>query len=176
MKSNVIKVNTLGKGFAEAKQEAQKAAVYENLKPAQALRLQLITEEMLSLISSVTHETEFAFWVETEMPVFHLYISADTIMDAEKRAELLSTSSSGKNAAAKTFLGHLRDLFEQAMTAEPNHSLDIPDDLLNDLPNHPIADQEWDGMERSVLRSLVDDVQINIVGRSVEMKVVKRFD
>ena len=62
------------------------------------------------------------------------------------------------------------------MTADVDRSAnDIPMDVLNDLPNHPIEDPEWDGYERSVLRKVADNVKIAIRGGVVDMTVSKVF-
>ena len=95
----------------------------------------------------------------------------------EKRAQLLGSSTSGKNEAAKSFLGYLRDSFEQAIASEPDHSSDLPDDVLDDLYNHTIecTDKEWDEYEQSTLRRLANTITISIRGKNVDMTVVKTF-
>ena len=176
MKSDVILIDNAGKGFENAVAETRKAAEYRNLSGKDVLHLELMTEEMLSLARSVTGEMQASFWLETEGKQFDLHLTTKTVMDREKRALLISSATSRKNEAAKTFLGYLRNAFEEAMAADVDHSdNEIPMDVLDDLPNHPIESLEWDGYERSVLRKVADTVKIAIRGGVVDMTVSKVF-
>ena len=176
MKSNTILINSALRDFEDAVKETKKVAQYENLGKKEAIQLELITEEMMSLILSLTGETIVSFWIESEGKKFTLHLSTKTVMDREKRSLLISASSSRTNEAAKTFLGRLRDMFEEAMASEADDSFDnLPEDLLQDLANHPIEDPDWDGYERSVLRRTADDVKISIRGGVVDMTVTKNF-
>ena len=177
MKSNVINIDNRGNGFEKTMEEARKVAVYEELSQKDSLHLQLCAEEMLSLVRSVTGELKASFWIESEGKTFCLNLSTQTVLDREKRAQLLASSTSGKNEAAKSFLGKLRDLFEQALTAETNHNSDLPDEVLDDLANHTIecADPEWDEYEQSTLRKLARTIKIGIRGGHVDMTVITSF-
>ena len=175
MKSDIILIDNQGKGFTEALKETKKVASYTGLEPKLTTRLQLMTEEMLSLARSVTGEMQASFWIENEGSQFDLHMATKTIMDKEKRYNLLSTASSRKNEAAKGFLGKLRDKLEEAMAAEVDHEEEIPMDIIEDLAYHPIEDPEWDGYERSVLRRLADTIKIAIRGGQVEIIVSKNF-
>ena len=176
MKSDVIVIDNSGKGFENAVAETRKVAEYQELNGKDVLHLELMTEEMLSLVRSVTGEMQASFWIETEGTHYDLHLTTKTVMDKEKRYLLISSASSRKNEAAKTFLGYLRNAFEEAMAAEVDHSYnDLPQDILNDLANHPIEDPEWDGYERSVLRKVADNVKIAIRGGVVDMTVSKDF-
>ena len=96
-------------------------------------------------------------------------------MDKEKRELLISASSSRKNEAATTFLGMLRDAFEQAMLSDTDKTLyELPDDVAADLVGRYIDSPEWDGYEQSILRRLVDDIKISIKGGVVTMTVIKQ--
>ncbi len=178
MRSDVIKIDNVGNGFEKAMAETKKAAAYRRLSGRDALHLELMTEEMLSLVRSVTGEMQASFWIETEGAHYDLHLTTKTVMDKEKRYQLLSSASSRKNEAAKTFLGYLRNAFEEAMAAEVDHSSnDLPEEIMKDLANHPIEadDPEWDGYERSVLRKVADNVKIAIRGGVVDMTVSKQF-
>ena len=45
-----------------------------------------------------------------------------------------------------------------------------------DLGNRAIADSEWDGYERSVLRKLADNIKVGIRGGLVDMTVVRNLE
>ncbi|MBR6029269.1 MAG: hypothetical protein IKP40_09265 [Clostridia bacterium] len=177
MKSNIIRIDNMGKGFHKAIAETRKVCVYNELDHRSALRLQLCAEEQLSLARSVTREMDASFWIETEGPEYTLHMSTNTDIDKEKRSMLLKTASSGKNEAANSFIGKLRDLFETAIDAEPNYNSDLPSDVLEDLANRTIqcSDAEWNGYEQSTLKRLADTIKISIIGNVVEVTVIKTF-
>ena len=177
MKSNVIIIDNQGNGFDKALEESRKVAVYEDLTHKESLHLQLCAEEMLSLARSVTGEMQASFWIEAKDRAFDLHMTTKTVLDKEKRSLLLGAATSGKNEVAKSFLGSLRDAFEHAMAADVDHSSDLPEELVNDLPNHVIEcmDPEWDKYEQSTLKRLADTIRISIRGNDVDMTVSKRF-
>ena len=175
MKSDMIRIDNQSNGFERAIEETNRVASYQGLNPKETLRLQVIAEEMLSLARSVTGEMEASFWIEGEGKAFNLHLTTRTVMDKDKRYQLLSSATSRKNEAAKGLLGKLRNAFEEAMAAEVDHSDEIPDELIRDMVYQSIDDPEWDGYERSVLRSLADEVKIGIRGGTVDMIVSKRF-
>ena len=176
MKTDVIEINSQGTGFENAVSATQKAAAYNGLTEKETIQLLLCSEEMLSLIRSVTGETNASFWLESEGKKYTLHLTTKTVMDKDKRAQLLWSASSGKNEAAKGFLGMLRNALEEAMTSDVDRSCyDLPADLAADLAYHTVEEQEWNGYERSVLRRMANDIKIGIRGGVVEMIVVKDF-
>lgn len=175
MKSNVIHIDNRGNGFENAVKETRKAAKYNELSAKDSLCLELCAEEILSLARSVTGEMEATFWLENEGNHYALHLSTQTVMDREKRDELIASATSRKNEAANTFLGRIRDAFEDRIVADVSYDDVIPDEVLDDLPNHPIENRDWDGYERSVLKKVSDQVKIGIRGGRVEMTVLKSF-
>ncbi len=85
MKSDVILIDNQGKGFDDAVQQTKKVAEFRGISPKDATRLQLMTEEMLSMARSVTGEMVASFWIESEDTAFELHMTTKTIMDREKR-------------------------------------------------------------------------------------------
>ena len=174
MKSDVITINNRGKGFKEAVEATKKIADFQGLGKKDSLQLQLCAEEMLSMARSITGEVSAAYWVDGENNKFNLNMTTETVMDKEKRELLISASSSRKNEAAGTFLGMLRDAFEQAMLSDSDKTCyQLPDDVAADVVGRYIDSPEWDGYEQSILRRLVDDIKISIKGGVVTMAVTK---
>ena len=177
MKSDIIHIDNRGVGFEEALAETEKVARFRGLGEKEARRLRICAEEMLGLARSVTGEMEADFWLENESRRFDLHMSTKTVMDKEKRYHLLSSASSRKNEAANSFLGKLRDAFEEAMLAEADHSRDeLPDEVEKDVCCYYLDDPEWDRYEQSILRKLADEIKISIRGRTVDMTVIKSFE
>ena len=174
MKSDIIRIDNSGNGFQDALAQTTKTAQFRNLTHKETLQLRLCAEEMLSLARSVTGEMQATFWLESEGRKFDMHLSTKTVMDKEKRDNLIASATSRKNEAATTFLGKLRDAFEKAMVSEVDYN--IPEDAIDDLANHPIVIPEWDEYEQSILRRAADDVKIAIRGGRVEMTVAKSFE
>ena len=174
MRSDIVKIDNNGKGFQLATDQAKKVAVFKGLGEMDAIQLQVLTEEMLSLARSIAGEVNASFWIEFESSEAKLHLTAKAVLDKEKRAELIQTATTRKNEAAKTFLGRVRDMFEEAMTTDPEH-YQPSDDILNDLPHGIYEEPEWDGYERSILRNLADDIKIGIQGETVDITVSKYF-
>ena len=173
MRSDIINIDNCGNGYQDALDQTAKAAQFRDLSHKEALRLRICAEEMLSLARSVTGELQACFWLESEGKKFDLHLSTKTVMDKEKRENLIASATSHRNEAANSFLGKLRDAFEAAMVSEQDNS--IPEEALDDLVNHPIEIPEWDEYEQSILRNAADTVKIAIRGGFVDMTVSKNF-
>ena len=174
MKSDIIKIDNSGNGFQDALAQTTKTAQFRNLTHKETLQLRLCAEEMLSLARSVTGEMQATFWLESEGRKFDMHLSTKTVMDKEKRDNLIASATSRKNEAATTFLGKLRDAFEKAMVSEVDYN--IPEDAIDDLANHPIVIPDWDEYEQSILREVADEVKIAVRGDMVDMTIAKSFE
>lgn len=174
MKSEIITIDNRENGFSDAVKEAQKVAEYTGMNQKDSLRLQLCTEEVLSLVRSITGEIKASFWIESDGPQYNLHVSTKTGMDMEKRNLLLSVATSRQNEAAKSFLGMLRDIFEETMVVEVKQNNQYVYDGQNE---HTIvcSDPEWDGYEHSTLKKLADTIKVSIRGGTVELTVSKKF-
>jgi len=114
MKSDIIQIDNQGIGFQAALEQTALTARFRALDNRESLRLRLLTEEMLGMLREITGETEAKFWVESEGKQFELHLLAHPIITGRMREELLSVSSTGRNAAAVGVMGKLRDIFERA--------------------------------------------------------------
>ena len=117
MKSNIIPVTNSGEGMSAALEEATASANYRGLSRKETLRLHFLSEEMLGMLKEITGQTEAKFWVESEEKQFELHLLAHPTVTGRMREELLSVSSTGKNAAAVGVMGKIRDIFERAFDA-----------------------------------------------------------
>ena len=174
MKSDVISITNHGDGFEQALEETRKVSAYKGLGQKDSLHMTLFTEEMLSMARIVSGDMTAYFWIETEGNTFDLHMTTNTTLDKTKRAQLLDAATSRQNEAANSFLGKIRDAFEQAMASETSYN-DVPYDVLPDIVGRDIADPEWDEFECSILRKLADNVKVSIRGNVVDMTVRKSF-
>ena len=174
MKSDVIMITNRGEGFERARQEAKKVSVYKELNEKESLRMLLCTEEMLSIASIIDMELDASFWVEGEGKNVELHLTTNADLDALTRAQLINAATSRKNEAANSFIGKIRDVFEQAIASErPANELSY--ETLTDIQGRDIQDPEWDQYECSVLHKLADNLKISIRGSVVELIVSKSF-
>ena len=200
MKTDMITVSSRGSRMEAALEQADKVAAYKGLSGKNALHLRLLTEEMMGLMRSVTGETEGLFWIEDEDNEYRLHLQVRTRLSGEKRDQLLSVSSTGKNESAKGFMGRLRDFFDWGSYEEfemYSSPLLMPDMLehssspMLDLEwsmrryenmlstrleqNDPAVREAWDELEKSVVKNVADDVRVSICGGSVEMTILKKL-
>ena len=112
MKTDVIFVSGGGKNLEIALSQADKAAQYKALSPKSSLCLKLLTEETISLMRALAGTAKGEFWIEDRDGMYEIHLRVDTQIDEEKRMKLLSASSSGKNEAARGFMGKIRSFFD----------------------------------------------------------------
>ena len=198
MKSDVIHVTSTGTGTQEALAQADASASFKGLDKKQTMHLRLLTEEMMSLVTELTGEKEADFWIETDKKGFQLHLHTITVMNSEKRTQLLATSTSGKNAAAKGVLGKLRDLLERSLEPADGTLMDYYPagwtynsletstmmtpatvwsfNQYRDSISKEQSEEAWDELEKSIIANLADEVTIKISGDMVEMTVFKSFN
>ena len=205
MKTDVIEITANGTGFTRVLEETERAAAYRGLEPKQALRLRLLAEEMTGMLKTLVGDERFRYWIESEGRVFSLHLETQTIVTRALREALLKASSSGKNAAAKGFMGRLREIlttmsesYVPAAVAEMGYGysyVDVIDfDASMDMsPNAMLygwslrayrdavtenkekEPEKWDELEKSITAKLADDVKIFIRRNNVEMVIEKTF-
>ena len=203
MRTDVITVSSRGNRMEAALAQAEKVAVYKELTGRNALHLRLLTEEMMGMMRSITGETEGKFWIEDEEGVYQLHLQVNTSMDSEKRDQLLSASSTGRNESARGLMGRLRDFFDREADADiasfaspvllpgayeqsSTPTLDWEWSMMryeyaleNRMQQNDSAAREareaWDELEKSVVARVADDVKVSIRGRTVEMTILKKL-
>lgn len=200
MKTDVIVVSSRGSRMESALAEVDKVAAYKSLSPKQALHLRLLTEEMMGMMRSITGESEGKFWIEDEDGAYQLHLRVLTRMDSEKRDQLLSAASSGRNESAKGLMGRLRDFFDRgadediagmtnplllpgAFEHSSTPSLDWEWSMMRYeqalAPSVSRKDQAaleaWDELEKSVVARVADDVKVFIRGATVELVLLKKL-
>ena len=178
MKSDVIVIRNDDEGRERALSETERTAVWCALSPKKTLQARLIAEEMMGMIHSISGEIDALFWIESSGTEMEFVLTTDILMNAAARNELVETSTSRENEAAKTFLGHLRDFFERAMLSGAGSYVfaeNVNDIPLSSMPAPVSFDPELDHYERSILKNVADQIRIFIRGNRVEMHVFKEF-
>ena len=199
MISDIISITSSGENLRTALDLSRRVAAYSDLSTKNALHLRLLAEEMLSMMRSITGEVKGRFWIEAEEDEYQLHLIVDSALTKEKRLQLLSTSTSGRNEATRSLMGRLRDFFFRSVDDEIaayNTSLlaagaanggfkpvtDWEWSLLryqNTLSalkaQEPEAADAWDELEKSVVSNVADDVKVSVRGFETEMTITKKL-
>ena len=200
MRTDIIEVSSWDDRIGVVLSHVEKMAVYKELPPKQAMHLRLLAEEMMSMMRSITRGMHGEFWIEDEDQVYELHLRVRTVMDSEKREQLLSAASSGKNESARGLMGRLRDFFDRGADADVNAYTsplmlggmyeDSSTPALNwdwsleryveaYRNDHHVTEEQkeaWDELEKSVVARVADDVLVSIRGGTVEMVIVKKMN
>lgn len=120
MKSTIININNDTDNLNVIFDETQKISAYVNLDQKQALRLRLLSEELVGMLKELSGNFEGEFWVEAEDLNIDLIVRIYVIdaMDNKTKKSFIDVSSQKKNAAAKGIMGKIRDVVENMMYPE----------------------------------------------------------
>ncbi len=77
--------------------------------------LRLLVEETIGMVKAMAEDFRALFWMEEEGGEYRVRLTVKTDMDIDKKKELLSVSTSGKNEAAKGFMGKIREIIENGL-------------------------------------------------------------
>ncbi len=204
MKTRTIAVTSRGLGIHEALDMTETLGAESGLKQEEVLHLRLLAEELFGLLNGIAGDVEAGYWMEITQKNFELHMKSFVEMTREIRDQLMAASSSGENAAAKSFMGKLRDMIAvRLLPSEEGPSL-LASALMNAAWSSPYGNQvvgaadvwslsnyknaveskihesddaksAWDELEKSVIFSIADEVQISIVASEVEITVLKAF-
>ena len=115
MKSNVFMLNSDAGRMAAARYATEEFARELKLDRRDVLRLTLLVEETLGMVKSLVDDFYGRLWFEGEGRHCEIHLQATAEMNADSKDELLSVSSTGRNAAAKGFMGLLGDVISSAV-------------------------------------------------------------
>ncbi len=193
MKTDVIVISNDGNNMEAVLDQVDALAAYRSLSPKNAMHLHLLAEETLAMMRAITGDISGEFWIEAQDDVYALHLKVDTLTDAHRREQLLSASTTGKNEATRGFMGKIRALFQPSPEAPmfiSGFAGGAPqmygsytwsmEDYRNQLKQYREQNAEgsqeaWDELEKSVVSRVADDVKVSILGRTVEMTIVKRM-
>ena len=130
MKTEIINISPNGTGMDKALELTEKTAAFCGLDHKSALRLRLLSEELIELMRSFTDLLLGDFWLEANDNKVEIHLKTDIPMDLKTRKELLSVSSSGKNAAAKGLMGKIREMITTASLPEDPETKAMADQAL----------------------------------------------
>ncbi len=197
MKSESIVISTNESNLDKVLEVVE--AFSKDLDHKTGLRIRLLAEETMNLIRSITGEMDAEFFLEKDDDQVRLHLNTNTIMFAQKRKALMEISTSKENAAAKGFMGKIREVFELAMLPKDERSAresrigmmglvdptalsatsaetwkmsnykDSVDKMDQDTEFYQEARNE---LERSILGNIAKEVEISIIGDDVRMTII----
>ena len=203
MKTELISISPAGTGMDKALELTEKTGAFCGLDHKSALRLRLLSEEVIELMRSFTDELRGDFWLEAKDNVVEIHLKTEIPMDLKTKKELIAVSSSGKNAAAKGFMGKIREMISTATLPDDPETKAMTDQALGLMSlgcqmgsysgsyswsmssyvasidkaseTKTDAQEAKDELEKSIVANLADDVTVHIVNSDVEIAIYKSF-
>lgn len=205
METKRVLVNNLDTGLTEALNLTEETGKACGLSGKENIRLRLLAEELTGMLRSIAGKLDADYWIVYEGKKFQLHLMADVILNQEMRRQFLDVSSSGKNAAAKGFMGKLREVIAVALLPSNDTvllmqdinaglisaggfsaSAAMTDAYLWSMTQYKSSfEQEggtggkeseaWDELEKSIVASIADDVRVSVKGSQVEIIIDKEF-
>ncbi len=197
MKSDTIIITNSDSSSAEALKLIEN--FYSDVSPKSLMRLRLLTEETMNFIRATSADNDMtaALWAEKEGNLCSIHLKTNTIMFAQKRKELMEVSTDKENAAAKGFIGKIREVFEMVLLpkdertaresrigmmgmADPTSFMTSSDATWkmsayrSNIDTQDASDfvqEAKNELEKSILGNMAKDVIIGIVGDNVDMTI-----
>ena len=115
MVSDKFTVNNDAQRMAAARYVTESFAEQAGLDGRNALRLELLVEETLGMAKTMLDSFYGQIWFTADGRDVEIHFEATADMDADKKEELLSVSSTGKNVAARGFMAKLGEMISGAL-------------------------------------------------------------
>ena len=160
-----------------------------NLAKKYAGRLRLLAEETLGMIKMMTGNFVALMWLDRNKneAMLHLKAKAEA-MDSDKKKDLISIATSGKNEKAKGFMGRIGDIFDSVMMdamddtglEDAYSQLDRADSEGGDydakwtLDSYRDSDggaEARDILEKSIVANIAKDVVVGVKRDTIEMTI-----
>lgn len=160
-----------------------------NLAKKDAGHLRLLAEETLGMIKMMTGNFVALMWLDRNKneAMLHLKAKAEA-MDSDKKKDLISIATSGKNEKAKGFMGRIGDIFDSVMMdamddtglEDAYSQLDRADSEGGDydakwtLDSYRDSDggaEARDILEKSIVANIAKDVVVGVKRDTIEMTI-----
>lgn len=196
MKSNVCELTKNKNCLNKILNETEKVLQYNELPKQESLKLRLLAEEMVNLVSELIESFEGEFWVENKGSKYRLYASLKVDgMSKSLKDDLLKLATNKKNRLAKGITGKILSAFENIVLNISENGVYIPSDV-NYVHYEDVSDgyayawslneykedvknsdgkEEWDELEKSIIAKLADDVLVGVRKDKVEILIIKKF-
>ena len=113
--SDKFMVNSDADRMAAARYATENFAWQVKLDKKDTLRLDLLVEETLGMVKTMLEDFYGQIWFAADGKTCEIHFEATSNMNADKKDELLSVSSTGKNAASRGFMAKLGEMISGAL-------------------------------------------------------------
>lgn len=196
MITTTVKISNSGAGMKEALALTEKIGQENGLDRKAVLHLRLLSEELFGMLRSITGEVESDYWLENDGNKYELHLKTEANLTEEMKKQLYSASTSGKNDAAKGFMGKIKLMLVNAFTSAKEN---LPYAVMNTANSYaPSAaanaatwslsgykeelkkndgekSEAWDELEKSIVASIANDVRVRVIGKTAEIIIDKAF-
>ena len=203
--SDKFMVNSDAGRMAAARYATENFAWQAKLDKRDTLRLDLLVEETLGMVKAMLDDFYGQIWCVADGKACEIHFEATSDMNADKKQELLSVSSTGKNTAAKGFMAKLGEVISGALHGMGNtmdtygqetikygiiHTpsvLSANSDMmtiwtlqsyrsdLSEAHSDDGAEEALDELEKSIVAKLADDVLVGVKGDRIDLVIKKKF-
>jgi hypothetical protein len=203
MNREIISIDSACNGFEDAVKLTDKVGEKAGLTKKECLRLHLLSEELVGLLRGIAGDIKADYIVEEEDKKFTLHLKGQVNMDKKMHDQLIESSSKGENAAAKGFMGKMREMIGTMLLpgtlgntfvsgfsmglmnlGTPTSSVDAlagtsgylwSMEKYVDSVKGSDNKEEWDALERSIVANIADEIKVSIIGNDVEIIIDKQF-
>lgn len=202
--SDKFMVNSDAGRMAAARYATEDFAWQIKLDKRDALRLDLLVEETLGMVKNMLEDFYGQLWFTADGKACEIHFEATSDMDVEKRQELLSVSSTGKNVAHRGFMAKLGEVisgalhgFGRTMDAYGQETVKYgivhsPSPMMGNADMMTVwtlqtyrdgldqacddeAEAALDELEKSIVAKLADDILVGVKGDRINLVIKKQF-
>ena len=202
--SDKFMVNSDAGRMAAARYATENFAWQAKLDKRDTLRLDLLVEETLGMVKAMLDDFYGQIWFVADGKACEIHFEATSDMDVEKRQELLSVSSTGKNVAHRGFMAKLGEVisgalhgFGRTMDAYGQETVKYgivhsPSPMMGnadmmtvwtlqtyrdglDQASDDDAEAALDELEKSIVAKLADDILVGVKGDRINLVIKKQF-
>ena len=195
MKSNEIALSNSLSCAVNALQTVEQASEQAGFSREQTNILRLLTEEMIAMTTDILQECKGSLWMEWEGTACELHLTAVAPMEEAAKAAFIEASRAKVNTPVKGLKTRISALLAGMLSSvnSPELYAAMSAGFVGGIPSMPSMrtwslaayaenqkqdqkDAELEGVEKSILTGLADDVVVSVKNNWVELVVRKAFN
>lgn len=195
MKSNEIALSNSLSCAVNALQTVEQASEQAGFSREQTNILRLLTEEMIAMTTDILQECKGSLWMEWEGTACELHLTAVAPMEEAAKAAFIEASRAKVNTPVKGLKNRISALLAGMLSSvnSPELYAAMSAGFVGGIPSMPSMrtwslaayaenqkqnqkDAELEGVEKSILTGLADDVVVSVKNNWVELVVRKAFN
>lgn len=169
-RSDTVSVNANDPKFENAMKIIDDFATRQRLEEAERMKLELMSEEMIAIMSHIVDDVKGKFWIEGSGMKYRLHIRFSVTVGSREYKKLIALSSSGRNDAAMSLSEKLWSKMVAGLKTTDSNSD-------NNAEGYEWSLRESEGpnddISESILASLADDIKVSVTKEQVELVIIK---